>query len=51
MPVTVQTITEQDQAEEEKRATSKSKVDFSGGFACLFIGGVCFCCCLKAENF
>lgn len=31
MPVTVQGITEQDQAEKEKRATSKSKMDFSGG--------------------
>lgn len=36
MPFTVQGITEQDQAEKEKRATSKSKMDFWGG------GGVVF---------
>lgn len=52
MPVTVQASTEQDQAEKEKRATSKSKLDFSGAFVCLSVGGVCFCCCcLKAEGF
>jgi len=45
--VTIQAITEQDQAEKEKRDTIKTKLDFSEGFVCLFVGGVCFFCCCR----
>lgn len=46
MPVTVQATAKQDQAEKLKRAASKSRLDFSGGFVCLFVGGWWFLCLL-----